>query len=484
MSFPNSKIFLCTFFIGLLTFMFSMVAYFNAYPRNIERMNYTTANPIDYSTLPMPLSTSLGLESQYNCLTSDCTNFLQQYEKVNNKEVSQLCTSISDAAVDVAHEMFEGNHTGSDYYKIENSKINDDNLLKFNNKIQKMISVYQNFFSLQVNSKIRKELLNIEPIIKLKNIQEIAKPALCIVHKMSNEYKAEIDIKDDARYFFEFQLIEFLKKYIDEYQRFHSMIFQLPKLDLICDEPICNCFIFLFKSLYKFSNEPMYLIHSSHYGDLHNIVIENSINKIRSITIENEDKIKTERFSNVYEYDSKALTGENITLFDFSFKKIFKAETFKTLNIDDYSELKKELIEILNNITEKIKIEIIQRLNSGDLDLNNEIVILLPSKREFLQLALIDNYNNLYDRTIGIYLYKYEPIKKNNVMLKDALFHTKNIQNIIDMLLKPEEFKKFSLYKEFNRFYDEMAENLKKFLGDEINHNIFKARAMIRKTRN
>lgn len=475
MSFPHNKIFSYIFLIGLLTFMISMATYSKAYPRDVRSMNYTGTVPIAHSTLPMPLSSSLGDDSQYNCLTSDGSNYIQQYKEVNDQDYNQLRTLINDSLFNDTDEMFEDDFTGSDYDQIDDLQTNHDNLFKVHNNIQKMRTVYQNLFTLHDNKELRKQILRMIPVGKFENIQEIAKPVLCLLNQMSNDFKLEIDIKEDARYFFEFQLVEFLKKYVDVVREYHDKDFNIENKDVQpCNEKISKLFIDLFKSQYKFSNEPMHVISSSYYGDIHNIEIDENNTLIRNVNATNENENATEFLSNVYEIDLSAKTGKNITLFDFPFERIFKADMFKKLNFNNSKSLKGSFYEIYKKTIQNVKNEIIKRRPSNSLDSNNEVVILMPSKREFFKLACLYNFKDLYDTSSGIYFYKYDDFNLD----KDAHKST-DIKNYVKRLSKLPKCMNLLFYKEFSQLHDKIVKNLDRFLKKEVHRNLIEPRSLI-----
>lgn len=153
----NSKFLPYTIFIGLVTFIISMVCYATAYSKDIRNMNYTNTVPIENYTLPINVNTSLGVESQNNSLASEGINFTQQYQEVNDQEFGQTNTFINQSFIEETTEMFQDNFTEAGYNQIDDMQDTGDNFINLTKKIDKRKNVLKNLLPLYNYEEVRKK---------------------------------------------------------------------------------------------------------------------------------------------------------------------------------------------------------------------------------------------------------------------------------------------------------------------------------------
>lgn len=462
------------FFIGLLMIIIATVSYFNI--NSNQNQNTTKQIHLNDSFFLKPFIDSLDYESMYNCLTDDGHDFNKPYKDIEYQNQSKLKNLKYKSVLDSANTEVEYKIVLSNDDTISKKQKYNLNRYEFNEKLRKIMQTCKNGSKLNNNESLKENLIYYIPIGQFSEVGQIANTVLCLLNYISNELRLEIDIKGDARYFFEFKLLEFLQNYNEISNKVNLNNDNKKTIELHHNyDEIRDCLLKLFRQQYYFTNMPNIVVSSSFFYDFYDIDFNENIKylKIKNVKKhQKEDIDDTNVTSSFTKYYFRKFDEKNTNFFDFSYEHLFERDIFQNLNANNPTRFKKRFLLIKSHIIKKIKNEISNIIDSNEFNRYKKIVILLPSKREFLKLACLDNYNNKFNSVDGAYFYKYSGVSDNYDRNYNSKMHITDIGHRIVPPFIITNTEKFILYKSFLEFYEDFIKTLLKDIKNMEMYNI------------
>lgn len=484
MSFDHLKIIFLIFCVTLNTILISFISFNRSESIHNKKINHTTSMTSNGSILTLTTANPLSFETTYNHFTNDGRDFTQEYKYITDQDQSKLKTENIDSVNGCISENIDEYHTGSNDAISASIQNFDQNPINFYENFIKTVKISQDLFNLKIDRASLKTIVDLFVVNHYTSIQQISKPLLCILKEISNITKLKINTEDEVRYFFEYKLIELNHQITQDISKLRNASIKQNSAALdICKDNLIATLYWFFSFIYDFSAMPFAYISSSHFGDFHDIKIDKLNDQLKFINITSsatEDKQISLSLSNIYEYSSNEETGKNITFFDFPVEKTFSADLFKGL-IEKPEESYQKLVLLKEKIIKNISDDIKNNWRTYNLNPNNEVVILLPSFKNFLKYACLDNFKDLYGFTNGIYFYKYEDFNNNDNSNDKGKIRNDNESYKGQFLTIPHESKSYLLYREFLTFYDDIIDTVRELLKNEVNHHLTNQKEMTKK---
>lgn len=467
------------FCLGLMTTIISLASYYSFNIKQVKDINYTSPVPLEIEAFTRPYETTFNYDTLYNCLTSDGQEFIQQYKEKDSKDIFKNLGKFKQPCVTGANNIYGNQYTIGNGNGIAGIPTKIPFSYNVNEKIRKIITTYQKFGGLRNNISLKKKVIDSIPIGRFSKVEQIAKPVLCLFNYISNQFELEIDIKDDARYFYEFLLAKFVDDYCYSYKRYYDESTNVEKSKFNhCYDNIIENLLLLFEYLYRFTNSPNEVLSRTFYHDFYNIDFENSANLIRPI--HDSSIVSPNQYNNynnvyfpicdIYEYNLQTISGKKFIFFDFPLEKIFPADFLKGLRINNCNQYKDTFSKIKDKIVTTIKNEIYNNRHLYN-NSNDEVVILLPSKREFLKLACLNNYKEFFPLRNGGCFYDYTDIKNDYKWNNDIQTNKEKLNDQYESLADQPKSNQLVFYKEFYDLHEDLITPLQEFLDNEINNN-------------
>lgn len=465
------KIILSMFCVALLTISISIISFVAFESTHNQTINNTAGLILNDSILTQNATIQFNIESNHDFLTKDGRDFKKQYTDINVQEQRNQTTIKGRLSVDNKTINADEHSTTTKNATIVNMQNIDPNIIKVKNKILKMFKMSENLFKVRKNRYFVESLMDYIDFDQITTIQQITKPILCLMNKISDLASLEIDIKDDIGFFFEYNLIKnngLISTCIKEYHKKCNET--SPNNNEEAKKSLLFCLNSLFVEIYYFANMPFRILRSSYKlgFEYHDILQSIDSLKIKNIAPLNvRDKYMPFLLSNIYKFNDEK-KGKNIIIFKFKIEKVFGANLFRGL-MENHEMLTQKLDLIKEKTVTSIKHEIKNKIKFYNIDDNIAVLIMLPSFRNFMKHVCIDNYKDLYDSSNGIYFYERTDIKKyDNLISKTKNLHEEFILKN-QLLAIPPQTESYLLYHELYNLYTNIGDALGSFLDDEIN---------------